>query len=440
MHISFSNPAGPSNGRDSDGALHSRLSYNKPTHAYSASIATAATGVMRGNSDGNGGMTYEDISAALGSIGGTETTLFDDVDPTGDEIWIEIDDADVISGFGLYITTAGVYTGTAACEVKYKNTSGEWVTAACALSEQLDAIGIVYVTFDSVNGGSVALQDALIDPSVNPTSRRFMLRFSGITGVTTAPVIDMVFKMSGSGEHILTDSDSYAVDTVAEIPALYDTLNILSHVGDRTMFCFDKPFALLKTTIEKERLTPDAKMVYSKADGTFGDLTMLAMNSDSAARAGQYATIDPGASPVEYIDILTPPADWAEQTITIGGEEKTGYWIGIEYTSESTAPVLAMLIALQAAEFKGTEGVECNETIVDANVSLYVRSASTADSTFAIINLTKSTYALLTLPADTYQASVETALDISIGDKVAIQQLTGSEVSVPSDGFFTINN
>lgn len=437
MNIPFSAPLGPTNGRDNDGCLHSRLAYANPTAALTSTIAMPVGNVFRGNADAAGGITYEDITTPLSAASGTDATLFDDENPTMDELWIDVDQDDSIVGFGIYITTPGVYTGTAACEVRYKNTSGVWVTADCDISGQLDSVGMVYISFPVVLGSSLALQDALIDPVNNPQSRRFLIKFNGITAVTTAPVVDMLVKTVSTEQ--LIDLIDYIADDVDSIPAAYDALSLFTHAGDRSLFGFSERFSLLKITIKRERVTPDANLIYSKADGTFGVIQALKLNSADAGRSGQWLTVDPGASPVDYVDVFSPPSDWGKQTISVNGSSYRGYFIGLEYTAGSDAPELAMLISMKAGEFVGVDGVECKQQISNADVSVLVRNPSTSECVFAIANITTGTYGLLTLPADEYNATVGTSLSFAVGDKIAIQQISGDEVSVPSDGFFTIN-
>lgn len=437
MIIPFSNPLGPTNGPNSDGCVHSVLPYELPIGACTSTVALSVGNVFRGNADAAGGITYEDITSDLSGVGTSETTIFDTVNPTMDELWVEVESGDEIEGFGMYITTAGVYTGTATCEVRYKDTLNVWQSASCQISGQLDAVGMVYISFPAVLGGNLALQDALIDPVNNPQARRFLIKFNGITAVTTAPIVDMLIKTVSTEQ--FTDISNYIADDVANIPGSYDTLSLFTHSGDRSLFCFAKRFALMKIQIERGRTTSDANVIYSKSDGTYGTLSVLQMQSNDAARVGQWLTVDPGASPVEYVDIITPPDDWASQSITIGSSTYTGYFMGLEYTAGDSAPELSMLISLKAAEFTGSDGIEIKTAISAAKIAVNVRGTSDEDAVFAVINLTKGTTAILTLPALEYTAEISTSLVFSIGDRVAVQQLTGSETSVPSDGFISIN-
>lgn len=440
MQIKFSNPLGPTNGADNDGCLLSQLEYKRPLYAYTSSIAKPVGTVLRGNSDGNGGVTYEDITAALSSAGGASATVFDDVDPTSDRVIIEIDSTDQLSGVGLYLSTAGVYTGTAACIINYKNAAGVWTTLDCTLTGSLDVTGMADITFDTISGSDIALQDSYLDPINGTPVRSIVLQFTGISAVTTAPVVDMIYKLYNDTDKAITDADSFCVDDIADMPAVYDTMEVISHTNDMTMFCVEKPFALLKTTLERERLTPDAELVYSKADGTFGTLQIISMTSDSVARPEQWLTEDPGASPAVFVDIIVPPTDWGEQAITFDGEdyEHTGYWFGIRYTASSAAPALAFLAAFKCAQFSGSVGVEATETIAEARVLLNVRETSTSDSIFAAINLTTGKCCVLALLANATSAESVFTLGITKGDYIAIQQLSGSETSVVSDGFFTL--
>lgn len=437
MIIPFSNPIGPTNGPDSDGCIHSRLSYTLPFAAITSTVASSVGNVFRGNADASGAITYEDVTADLSGVGTSETTIFDTVNPTMDELWIEVDEGDSIDGFGMYITTAGVYTGTATCEVRYKDTTGVWQSADCAISAQLNAVGMVYITFPTVLGSALAIQDGLIDPVNSAQSRRFLIKFNGITAVTTAPIVDMLVKTVTS--ELYTDISNYIADDVANIPSAYDTLSLLTHVGDKSLFCFEKRFALMKIQIERERTTSEANIVYSKSDGTLGIISTMQLQTEDTARVGQWLTIDPGASPVYYVDIITPPSDWGQQTITIGETTHTGYFIGLQYTESGSSPKLSMLVTLQAATFSGIEGIEVNTEITNATIGINVRGTSDTASTFVVANLTTGEYSVITLLAEQYSADEQTTLAFSVGDKVAIQQLTGSETSVPSDGFFTIN-
>lgn len=438
QQIPFSAPTGPTNGKDSDGCIHSSLNYVKPTYAYSSSIAQPVGNVFRGNADGSGGVLYEDVTAALATTGGTSATVFDTVDPTSDELWIEVLESDSISGFGLYLDVAGVYDGTATCSVKYKNTAGAWVDASCSLSAQLDSVGMVYITFPKITGSSLAVMDALIDPVNGEQSRRFQVKFDGVSNVSTAPSVDMIFKIFDEEDKVVSDLDSYLVDDINNLPASFDSLQIFAHLGDRTMFACDKPFALLDVTIERERLTPDTKFVYSKADGTFGDMTVISLASEDALRVGEAFT---NSTPGTYRDIILPPSDWGDQTVDITGEDyaHTGKWWGIEYTAGSSAPVMAMLLALKCGMFDGTDGIEATETISAAKASINVRNTSTSDAIFVVANLTTGASVNFTLLANEDKAESTGTMAITVGDKLAVQQLSGSEVSVPSDGFITIS-
>lgn len=439
MQIPFSGPLGPTNGKSSDGCLHSSVPYEKPLACVSSSVAKPVSKIIRGNSDGAGGITYEDVTAAMSAVGGSTTTVFDLTDPNGDQVWVEIDEDETIVGFGLYVTGEAVFDGTSACTVKYKNLQGAWVDVACTHTGAANMLGMVYINFDPILGSQLALQDSLIDPVNGEQSHKFVIGFSGIENITVAPIIDTVFKLYPDENKSLTDLTSFIVDDVADIPAAYETLELFAHAGDRTLFAVEKPFAKMKINLSRERLTPDCKLVYLKADGTFGDVEVVTMPSASAARPGQWGTVDPGATPVEYVDVIIPPADWGEESVTVDGTAYVGYWFGIEYTAGSDSPELAMLLTVHCGQFKGTDGVRATENISSADIRMRARETSDTDSHFIAVNLDTGESRDFLLSADEgVVESLSTGLTISDGNYVAIQQLSGSEVSVPSDGFISI--
>lgn len=440
MLIPFSQPLGKTNGVDSDGCIFSKLSYKKPIAAYTSTVLSPSGRIYRGNADVSGNVSYSDVTTALSIIGGSAVSLFDTVNPTADELWIDIQNTETIDGFCLYVTTAGVYTGTAHCDVRYRNTSGQWTIVDCTLSSQFNTVGMKYINFGtSINGSTVALADALINPVTNPQLRRILIKFTDITAVTTAPLFDRLSRLLPAASRVLTGLNSYLVDDVNNIPASFDTLEILPMVGDRTMFCFNMPFAKTKINLKRARITANAKVVYSKGNNQYGDITFLEMNSDSDTRVNQWLTLAP-ATTVEATDTIMPPTDWAQQTINLGGTDYTGYWIGLEYTADDSAPLLAMLLTLKAGMWIEAEidGETASESIAATKFSIHLRDGVDAETKYLLVHITSKKYVVLTLPANGTYAETAINMGMTKGDKLILQQLTGSETSVPTDGHFTI--
>lgn len=287
MLIPFSQPLGPTNGPDSDGCIFSRLDYRQAIAVYSSTVISPAPRVFRGNADASGSVSYTDITSALSAIGGSTVTLFDTVNPTADEIWIEVLSTETINGIGFYLSTAGVYTGTAHCEVKYRGTAG-WVDVDCTLSDQFRTVGMKYVTFNSIPGSSIVLSDALINPTTAPQLRRVQIKFTGITAVTTAPIFDRVSRIFPDGARELTDLTNPNPDNLADMLVMFGSIESLPMAGDRIMFCFSSPFAKIKVDTARARISANTKVIYSKGNNVYGDVTFLEMLSDSATRQGQW--------------------------------------------------------------------------------------------------------------------------------------------------------
>ena len=438
LKMNAAQPTGPTSGRNSDGGIRTNLNYVKPQKMITSSIAVPVTNVYKGNADASGDVSYTDVTAALSAHNGSYETLFDTVNPTADTWLMAIAESDTVVGFGVLVTTAGVYSGTATPVINYKNTSGAWVEVACTIDSQMDTTGMKMITLSTpISGSQLSLVDDPNDPIGLLALHRFRLKFSGITSVTTPPEFDIMIKMRQADDHHYTDISDYLADDVSGIPAAYDTVETFVYQGDRTLFFLDSPFAKLKVQIERRRESADEKVIYSKSDGTFGEVTLLDITSDDPARPDQVGTIDPGATPVEYIDVYLPPEDWSPMTINVEGEDITGYVFGTEAVSSDTTSHLVGLFAYKFGEFIGASGVPCDGAIANGTFRVDTRDPSATEAKFLIAdNITgKSTVA--TLSANEYVSDAP-GVNIAAGSEALIQQLMGDAVDQVSDVEFSV--
>lgn len=254
--------------------------------------------IYRGNAAADGSITWSDVTAAANS-GSPGVTIFDAAAPTADQLCLEIEQVDELTGIGLMISQAAVLTGTPAAEVFYRSTVG-WVTIPGVVTPSLVATGLVMVTF-SLAGSAIVLTDDELNPRNNPQHRCAFLRFTGMTAVSTPLVCSRVYKrLSHAVAHSAQDVTSIFAQGAS--PSFSTRQAVTQPVqDDMLLFGFDEIPLQILATIHRPSSVPIAQKewVYSRS-GDFAALPAAGINDPSAELTNTGA--DHGDAEVNYVD------------------------------------------------------------------------------------------------------------------------------------------
>lgn len=334
--IPFANRLGPRGGPAADGVIYGIVPQVAPISVLSQVQMAQSTSVLRGNADAAGSVTWSDITAAANNDTVGDVALFDTANPTADMLCIALSTGDEINGISLLVSTAGALAGTPAAEVRYRTSSG-WATATAIATPLLTSAGLKRVTFGTIKFADVAPTDNVLDPFSGPQQRCLFLRFTGITGVTTAPLFTRVWK----NQAIAGKAVNYTAPLAQGASPDFSTLQsvIIPVTGDLTLFGFDERFVRLFPTIYRPTAAGlgAREWVYSKSDGTFAALPAANLNDPSARFSSPLVglaaarAVDFPNTAASRIDVATAPAITGSFSISVW-LYKTGAGIGTNAT------------------------------------------------------------------------------------------------------------
>lgn len=439
VFIPFAGPVNATSDHGEDGIFLGQLE----RIPFIASISTAAnstgTRVVQGNADASGNVTYSNIVTATINSTINDVTLFDTVNPTADEIWIEMNENDTIESIDFYLTTAGVFSGTAGVQVFYKNASNVWVTVSDATLEgNLTSTGVKRITFSPISYDDITTTDYLINPRLDDPWKAIGIKFTGISEVTTSPLAGLLWKRrDSSAPRVAYDvSEIYDQEGTPDYTA-YEDQTVLPLAGDTTLMLGSKPYSKIYTSITRGRdATVPVEFIYSKANGIWGtfpeDSIFIGSGTD-----GQPCTLTG-----DHVDVLVPPTDWVESTLTFDdASTRTGYWFGWRYIEdgETTYPIMLAQVRAQIFNTAGDNvGMISEEGITYTSFTVSVRESVATPTIFNVSNITTGANATCTLPENEYLVTEAINLPVAIGDELVVQCLVGDELVGVSDGFIRL--
>jgi len=247
----------------------------------------------------------------------------------------------------------------------------------------------------------------------------------GTLGIDTGPASDGVhvgsITASAIGAALACDyaaTPVYTNETTAANNATANDMNLLPAspaANDAYLFGFDNIACGMALTIGTKAVSFVGTMVaeYSKSDGTFATLTLLTDQSEKGMVDGT------GAKVV----LWEPPSAWGACTIS----SLTKRWVRFrcsEFTSIGTVPLGTRVYGYELDHGSGLK-VPLNGALSRVQWQAATVSGSTADSVFAVINVTKGTMDTFTLTKATVAGEV-TGLNLGFarGDVLAIKQLS----------------
>jgi hypothetical protein len=442
--IPFANPLGPHSGPASDGALHSVLPRIAPPVFLSSAVGAVGTKVYRGNADAQSNIAWADVTTAAGNFTADDVAVFDTTNPTHDLLAIAVSSTESLESIDFYQTTAGDFDGTAVAHVYYQNTSGAWVDATNIGTPDLSSTGIKRVTFDLVAGSAIGLSNDLLEPRANPQLRFIFVRFAGVTTVRTAPLFSRIWK-----RHMPADTRVFinitALANQGESPdfSAYQ-YQILPLHGDVSFTGFDFPWAKSYVRIVRSREeTFRTELIYSKGNGTYGVIDPANIVTNSSVDHEQEILTAAATDPVTWVeDILTPPSDWAPNTIVDNHAVSfTKYWMGWRYIADGAAPALVANVSFEAQPLGGSDvvGVTATEAATYIRAEIFDRSVSPSESRFLIANARTGKSVTLIVPSNAAAAVSTISLPVESGDEIVLQQLTGDATTNIADGFIKLS-
>lgn len=405
-----------------------------PTKALSGVLTNTSTDVLHGSVDASGNITYSNITTQANNFTADDVPLFDGVNPSSDRLCIAIGANDNLASIDLYISRAGVYTGTANATIKYRNSSDTWITVNAGTID-LRTTGVKEIT-SIINYDQIGFTDNPLDQTL-PQMKCVFVFFTGITAVTTAPLASRVWIKRQTGSNILyTNFTSLALGTFAP----YMSLSVLPRMNDITIFSFDAPFSVLRTTITRSRTSSWAtELIYSKSDGTFGVIptsNVIKLQSSLSANGGDELFTSTTTATVLY-DTFNIPSDWA--SITIDGT--LGYWMGWRYTANGASPELTLLATIEAQIYSGAStGVRAGETTTYTSFDSVFDQTSPSATTLVVVNDRTKQRISATIPANTSIATPQTtSFSVQNEDEILIQVLTSDPLVTPADGYIKLS-
>lgn len=405
------------------GTPRSMIPWVAPSCALTVTTTFSAHTVLHKN-HGASSTSWSDVTAAVNNFAANDVPIFDATNPTYDAWMIALEAGDDLGSIDFLLGASGVYAGTAAATIKYRDTSGTWQTVSG---------GTVDFRTTGVKSVPVALQfDAVgeFDDPRDPTAARIrglIVTFSGVSAVMTAPLASRLWiKRAATAVKNYLDFTDMLTST-----APYQAVQVMPRNGDLTLFCFAAPFSRMRAMLERARdASWESDLVYSQGGGVFAVIpTGNQIDIGSAGTGNELFTSATLNS--NLFDVFDMPNEWATDTIIANGNDHTGFWVGWRYTADGALPQLAMLItALYAQQYaSGATGVRAGETasytsfnaVFDETVSFATRIVVANDRTGQRISVEIPPNTNITAPqviSFPVQPTDEILMDVLSGDTV----------------------
>lgn len=423
----------PTSDRSEAGGLHSTLPMLQPVAATSTAVSAANSGLLFGD-NASGQIAWKDISTDANSQTAGDTPIFNS---DGDKYYIPFTTGDQIESLDWYVSTAGAYAGSVMANLAYYNAAGTLVTLAPIAAPTFSSIGVKRLMLPAViNFADVGEMN---DPQDGTAAKRryLMLRWSGITAVTTAPMASLFWKRKVVGANPTITDFTPLLNLVDKTP--FNALNTLALAGDLTLSGLGSKFAALFPTFTRARVAGlNTELVYSKGGGVFGVFPAadISIASGSAGNDELWQ-----GTPGSYVDILMPQSDWAKDTITIGNTAHNLYWLGWRTVVDAGLPTLVPLITLHFASLTDTAatGIRADETAVYTNLEFFSRETSADETWVAIANKRTEQVVFAKLPANAETSLTAINFPVVEGDTVVVQVTRGGQFFNVADGFVRLS-
>jgi len=267
----------------------------------------------------------------------------------------------------------------------------------------------------------------------------FPLFLEGTLGVDVGPGSDGVLvgalTKQAVDKFLAKDGPAYTDETTGANNATANDMHLWPaspDVGDAAVFVQAEKFCEILLTIGTKMVSAvyTAIWEYSKGDGTYGTLTPT-LDETSDGTQGPFTVDATGAKRMCFV----PPADWAAETVIITPAEgetpavtTTGYTVRARITAFTSITTVPLGSRVYLTEFKTAVGdglkLPVKGTVDRATWFVSTLSAANADSKILLLNLTRGTFALVTLTkALTVGEATGLGLGFAIGDELAIKQI-----------------
>lgn len=429
----FASPLGSDGGPGNDGVARGILSRVQPVATFSTAASGANSLILHGDTSG-AAVQWSEITTASNDFTDDDVPVFNGND---DLYFIELVPSDVIESIDWFVSTAGVYTHAGGnVDIWYYDASGGMVAQNNILIPDFTSTGIKRLMLPAPI--DVANVGATPDPrGLQSTHKAIYLRFQGITGVTTPPLAQRMWKRRTAGAPKIVTDYTPLINDPDKTP--YLGLTVMPLAGDVSLIGYSAPWAKEFVNIVRSReVSWQTEPVYSTGPGAVGfnavalsTLGLSASYLQSAGTGDELWTEAPG----DYMDAFEPPSNWAKGALTVGASTQDLFWRGWRYTADASAPALTLLASLDLQPFQltGSNGVRSAETAVYTVLELWAESPATHDSTFVVANINTGRSAKVNLPAGATQATAAVAFAVSVNHLVVAQQIQGVGAGVVAD-------
>jgi hypothetical protein len=441
FQLPFSGPLGTMSGPSEDGCLYSKLPRLPTPVAITQAAVSEGDMIYVGDAATDGSIAFFDRTMAAASATADDVSFFDGDDPTRDTLCLALVPGDILSSIDFLVTTPGVYTGVASARVSYKQVSGGWTDVVVTATPDFRTVGLKRLIFNPIDIANVALLSDMIDPRNQPDMRCVLITFGGISNVTTPPRFSRIFKRRAPGVPKVVSAFTNLLNAAVTTDFTpYLSVTALPLAGDTTLLGYAGPWTQMRVKLTRPRFNGwPLKMIYSKADGTFGTMLPAEIDMNSGTVGQPWTSTTTG---VWLSDKITPPTDWGPTTIVDKlGVSSTMYWWGWEYLADATMPQPLLLASFDAQPFSspGTTGVRAVGSGAISLFEIYARATSPSESRFLIANSRSGVSLVVVVPANAERAEVPIAMTIEDGDEIIVQQIAGDNLVQLADGFIRLS-
>lgn len=418
--------------RSHSGALHSTIPISLPVAAVSTAASPANALLLFGDST-TGIIAWSDETTDANSETANDLPVFNS---NGDMYYIAFATGDKIESFDWFVSIAGVFTGTVTANITYRDASNNLVQLNNVAAPSFSTTGVKRLmlpsTIDFANLGE-------IDDPRNPRNARqraVIIEFTGITGVTTSPLASRFWKRRTADAPKAISSFTSLIVNADKSP--FNATTILPLSGDRSLLGFSAKTAALFANIVRIRHPAwQTTLIYSKADGTFGDYPTADINVTSGVINDELWTGGTG----NFIDHLIPQSDWGKQSITDNVGTNNMYWLGWRYTADATQPELITQLTAYGGLLSGTgvTGAIAAEAATYTKLELFARTASNTETWLVLSNKRTEQTASVKLAANVSYALATISFTVVVGDEVVVQVLRGAQFFNSADGMIRLS-
>lgn len=418
--------------RSHSGGLHSTIPISLPVAAVSTAASPANALLLIGDNSA-GAISWSDETADADSQASNDVPVFNS---NGDMYYVALSSGDKIESLDWYVSTAGVYAGTVTANITYRDSSNNLVQHNSVAVPSFASIGVKRLMLPAaIEYASLGEIDDPRNPR-NARQRAVIVEFTGITSVATPPLASKFWKRKTADVAHSVSSFTPLVINADKSP--YNAVTILPLSGDRTLVGFSAKTAALFSNINRIR-TPawQSTLIYSKADGTFGDYPAADVNVTSGVSNDEIFTGGTG----NFIDHLIPPADWGKQSITDNVGTNNMYWLGWRYTADATQPELITQLTAYGGMLSGAgvTGAIAHEAVTYSKFELFARTSSNAATWIVLSNKRTEQTASVKLAAGTSYSYSAISFTVAVGDEIVIQVLRGAQFFNSADGMIRLS-